>query len=537
MFDRSPGPLRAGVLAATLAATVGISLPSPASAATTAFGCEASAIRGAVLGGAPFEPVVANRGALSCRSTEAGLEMPLAGVLSAAVGSARTSYTDADGRQTALAGGGLAELRVLSLPQLPITLPTAQISDTLGSVAVPISEPLRTLLGGLEGIEIDLRPAHQALLPDRQLPLAELVRVQGAMAYAGATCDAHRPQLDGSSSVTALTILGQQAVGQAVDRVLTLIDTGSIDPSDVDLSNIVLPLGLDFGTPVTGPLLEEAVRAAIDALAPIEIPATLAQVKVTPGTQLRTADALLQQALRVQVAIAGQALVDVVAGEAIVRASGTCLTEAEAGQIAAEAGRIAATEAVLGCTKSRLVLTDVQERSGRVRLLGVADRSLAGQRLQIRFTHSGKTVAYATVRDDGSFTTTARLPPKRLRSTNDARYQALLGTERSLKLKLTRRMVLSGTRSANGKVTLSGRVVRPLGRPIGQITVSRRVSCERNEVVARIKPGSDGRFRVTVDAPDGELAAVYRLTTRVRKSTRSRKTFQSFTLPRAISLS
>lgn len=530
MFSGSVRPLRAGVLAATLAATFGIFPTAPASAATAVFGCEASALRGAVLGGAPLEPVVANRGAADCRSTEAALDVRLTGVLSADAASAKTSYSDADGKQTALAGGGLAELRVLSLPQLPITLPAVQIADSLGSVTVPIGGLLRTLLGGLASIEIDLRPALQALLPDQQLPPAELVRVQRAMAYAGATCDEGTPQLRGNSSVSGLTILGQPVpVGQVVDQVLTLIGAGSIDPSDVDLSKIVLPAGLDFGAAVTGPLLQAAVQATIDGLPPIEIPATLAEVRVAPGEQLRTADALLQQGLRVRVSIAGQALVDLVAGEAIVRASRGCLT-------AAQAGRVAATEAMLGCAKSRLVLTDVQQRDGRVRLLGVADRSLAGQRLQIRFTHTGKVVAHATVRDDGSFRTTARLPPKRLRSTNHARYQAVLGKERSLKLKLTRRMVLSGTRAARGKVTLSGRVIKPLNKPVGQITVHRRVSCERSEIVARIKPKSDGRYRVTVDAPDRELAAVYRLTTRVRRSTSSAKTFPSFTLPRALAL-
>lgn len=530
MLSSFVGQFRPSVLAATLAAVAGMASPSPASAATATFRCEASAIRGAVLSAPPIEPVVANRGAASCRDAAEVLDEPLPSVLTAGAGSATTSYTDAGGKQTSLAAGGLTDLRVMVLPELPIALPAAQIPDTLGSVTVPISGTLRTLLGGAESIEIDLRPALRALLPDRRLPTAELVRVQRATAYAGAICDERTPQLNGSSTVSGVTVLGgQTAAGEPVDRDVTLVDAAAIDPSDVDLSKIVLPLGLDFGTPVVGPLLQTAVQAAVDALPPIAIPATLARVRLTPGAQVRTAEALLQQALRVQVSIAGQPLVDLVAGEAIVRASGACVTEASS-------GRIAATEAVLACTKRRLVLTDVQSRAGRVRLLGVADRSHAGKRVQIRFTHTGRTVARATVRQDGSFSATARLPAKRLRRTNHARYQALLGKERSLSLKLHRRMVLSGTRGANGKVTLSGRVIRPLAEPIGQITISRRVSCRRSEVVARIRPRSDGRFRVTVDAPAGELAAVYRLTTRVRKSTRSGRTFPSFTLPRAISL-
>jgi len=41
---------------------------------------------------------------------------------------------------------------------------------------------------------------------------------------------------------------------------------------------------------------------------------------------------------------------------------------------------------------------------------------------------------------------------------------------------------------------------------------------------------------VTVQAPKGELAVVYRLSTRVRRSTTNRKPFPTYTLPRAISL-
>lgn len=529
---RRPSPLHAFLLTA-LAAVVVLAVPAAAPAAT--YTCEASALRGTVLGSATIEPVVANRGA-PCRTSAAGLNAPLPILLSAGAVTATTRFDDAGSQQGALAAGGLADVRVLALPQLPITLPTAQIPDTLGSVTVPITGLLQTLLGGLVSVNLDLRPALQALLPNGQLPTAELLRIQGAMAYAGATCSDGTPQLNGNSTVAGVSVLGQQlglgpVLDQVLDQVLTLINSGSIDPSNIDLSKIVLPLGLSFNTAVVGPLLQTAVRTVLDTLPTIAIPATLAQVKVTPGGQLRAPGALLQQGPRVQVSVAGQNLVDLVVGEAIVRAAGSC--EADVAELDPDS---AATQLVLGCSDRRVVLTDVQERNGRVRLLGVADSEFVGRRVSIRFTHSAKTVARATVRDDGSFRATARLPAKRLRPTNKARYQAVIGSERSLKLKLRRRMVLSGTRSSSGRVTLSGRVVAPLGKPTRAITLTRRVSCERSEVVARLKPKRNGSFRVTVDAPEDELAAVYRLSTRVRKTTRNSKTFKTFTLPRAIAL-
>jgi hypothetical protein len=54
--------------------------------------------------------------------------------------------------------------------------------------------------------------------------------------------------------------------------------------------------------------------------------------------------------------------------------------------------------------------------------------------------------------------------------------------------------------------------------------------------VKRFKPPASGRFRVTIGGPSNDQAAVYRLQTRVRKFTRSSKTFPTFTLPRYVDL-
>ena len=110
----------------------------------------------------------------------------------------------------------------------------------------------------------------------------------------------------------------------------------------------------------------------------------------------------------------------------------------------------------------------------------------------------------------------------------------MLGREKSLRLKLIRRMIVRSVRSKGGKVTISGRVSRPLGKPARTIRVVRRVSCKRGIVVKRIKPRRNGTFRVTVSAPPKTQAAVYRLGTQVRKNTRNPKLFPTFTLPRAV---
>ena len=47
-------------------------------------------------------------------------------------------------------------------------------------------------------------------------------------------------------------------------------------------------------------------------------------------------------------------------------------------------------------------------------------------------------------------------------------------------------------------------------------------------------PAKSGSFSITVNAPAGQKAAVYRLSTRVRKNTRSKRLTTTFTLPRAV---
>ena len=195
-----------------------------------------------------------------------------------------------------------------------------------------------------------------------------------------------------------------------------------------------------------------------------------------------------------------------------------------------------AADLVRACTARGVVLEDVVPTGSRVRLLGVADRKFVGRRVTIVFAGTGKVVARPTVGPDGSFAATAPLPARRLRNSNRARYEARIGSERSLKLKLTRRMIVTALRGANGKVTIAGRVIGPLAaRPKDRtIVLERRVTCSKLVTVTRLRPRANGAFRITVDAPAGQSAAVYRLRTKVRKTRRAQRLSSTFTLPRAV---
>lgn len=514
-------PLTALLLAGAVAASA-----APAEAA--AWRCEAGAITGSLLNGAVELPAVkANPGAIGCVSQTAGAGVALPAPLHSAAVVAQTTISGADAAaQKVVAVGGVADLRVKALPELPVTLPAIEVPAALSALQVDLSaipDPLNLIPSSLS---LDLRPAIDALKPARLLPDVDLLRVQGAVAYAAAQCVAGVPKVAGVSHVAGISALGQTLpTGRAVDQSLTLLDSGSIDPSNVDLSKVALPDGI-LDLPVVGELVRQTIQTALDALPAIAIPATLAQVEVTPGEQTTAGGLLTQRALRVQVGIAGQSIVDATVGEA----------SAGAGDVDCAPAPPAENPA-LECTRKSLVLVDVYQRKGRVQLLGAADRKFAGRTVSIVFEATGRVVAKAKVAADGGFETTARLPSRRLRSGNDARYMAVIGKERSMNLKLARRMIVSRMLSRDGRVVIDGRVTGPLAKGAQRsITVTRRVSCTKSERIGTFRPRTDGTFSIRFDAPRNSSTAVYRLSTRVRKTPQNAKTFPTYTLPRAINL-
>jgi hypothetical protein len=99
-----------------------------------------------------------------------------------------------------------------------------------------------------------------------------------------------------------------------------------------------------------------------------------------------------------------------------------------------------------------------------------------------------------------------------------------------------RRMLITSMRTSGGKVTIAGRVIGPLALRAKdrEIVLQQRVTCTKLVTVSRFKPSASGAFKVTVRAPAGASAAVYRLRTKVRASTHGSRLSSTFTLPRAI---
>lgn len=188
-------------------------------------------------------------------------------------------------------------------------------------------------------------------------------------------------------------------------------------------------------------------------------------------------------------------------------------------------------ELELGCTKRTLVLNDVLIHGDRVDLEGSAAKSLDGKKVKIVFDGGSKAVASATVGANGEFATTAPLPSARLRDSNSARYMAESGSQRSLDLKLTRRLSLEPPRFSDGTVTLVGQVLPPLTKPVAKIAVQQELECGKTSVVAHVTPSASGHFRIVVQVPAAAKAGLYRLTSSVRENTRSKRGFATYSLP------
>jgi hypothetical protein len=541
------GRAAAGMAALTLAL---IGAGASSAQAAPVLHCEASPLRATLGGSQTIEPVIQGRDG-DCATGEAVPSAALPPLLTASALTARTDFDATAG--AGAARGGIASLQVLpSSAVLDQALaPINQAIDALPLQTVTLANPLPGIPGlpALGSVTLDVRGAIRALLP---ASFPALLSADVLEASANVSCAAGAPSLSGSSTIAGVKLLGQGvALDGVLNTVLPLLGGQSISLASLDLSKVKLfsdTLGLNQITGLALPLVLDAIRPLLAAVPPIPLPpSNLLSFSLVPNEQVADATTLIQRALHASISLLGQPILDAVLGEAkVAAADGTCAPPPAAratpkpAAAAGLAGQSVADQ-LLACSDRKLVLVDVLKQDGHVKLLGAANRDYVGKRVAIRLRATGKVVAHATVRKDGSFQTTAPLPARAYFAShakaNSVRYRAEIGKELSLPLKLQRRLIVSSLTSKAGKVTIAGRVVRPLTTPVATIRLVRRVSCHKVVLVKRFKPRADGTFKVTVKAPAGQAAAVYRMATSVREKASNPRSYPTFTLPRGVALS
>jgi hypothetical protein len=492
----------------TIAAATAVALPATAQA--DGFTCTASAVRGSVLGKV-FEPARAGS-AGACATDEQSRE----------TFGARTGMVDGKAvAATTLSGFKLGSLDGLALPQVPLPA---------GISALPVPLPAAAQLLGLPSLlSVDATEAARALIDERTLPDVPAAAADLVHLGAGAACDAGRAVLDGLADVQGLTALGKALpADRAIDTAVPLAPAQLVDFAALDVDAIALPGGLSLGDPVVGPILRTALESVVAGLPSASVPAELARVVVEPARREDGAGSLRQVGPRVRVSALGRELVDVTLGDALVGA----LCDLPASPAPAPADSPVA-ELALSCAPGDVVLTDVVEKDGKVKLVGLADARFVGRTVDLVLTSTGQKVASAVVEPDGYFRARAPLPANRIRWSNKARYQAVIEGERSMALKLHRRMRITRMKPGAGFLTITGRVYGVMGSD--RVVIARRESCTKDVEVTQVKPGRDGRWRVTLPIPEGVDAATYRATTTVLKGEREKR-FRTFSLPGHVAL-
>ena len=136
----------------------------------------------------------------------------------------------------------------------------------------------------------------------------------------------------------------------------------------------------------------------------------------------------------------------------------------------------AVEELLNGCSGSPLVLNDVYIQGTHVEIRGSAIKSYVGKKVKILF-NEGKSVATATVEANGQYTTTAPLPPVKIRE------------------------------------------------------------CGKTTVAKTFTPSANGRFHITLTVPANARAAIFRLTSKVAANKHSvAHGFTTFSLPLPVAI-
>jgi hypothetical protein len=183
----------------------------------------------------------------------------------------------------------------------------------------------------------------------------------------------------------------------------------------------------------------------------------------------------------------------------------------------------------LGDCPGELTLVNVRRIGKRVRVSGLAERTLAGAPVSI--VEGGLVVARAVIASDGTFKVRVALPA--LRGGRVLRYQARLGVLKSGNLRLKRRMVTTSAALRGGRIVIRGRVVNARKavrrRPVVML-LARDRGCGKTAYrrVGRARLRRDGRFEVSAAPLAGVDVAVYRASTRLRGLGRS------YSLPQTI---
>jgi hypothetical protein len=166
------------------------------------------------------------------------------------------------------------------------------------------------------------------------------------------------------------------------------------------------------------------------------------------------------------------------------------------------------------CDRRQITLVRADVKGSKVRLSGLVGAALYGKAVTIRSNLRGAGGRPVTVQASktGSFAASVPRPPRK--SLITARYRAVAGGSKSKELKLPQSLTSKSVKSAQGTITVEGRVKRSLLGKRNKVAI-RRLVCGRYRTVGSARPDATGRYKITFPATQILEVAFYRAESKV----------------------
>jgi predicted outer membrane repeat protein len=183
------------------------------------------------------------------------------------------------------------------------------------------------------------------------------------------------------------------------------------------------------------------------------------------------------------------------------------------------------------CGQRQISLVRADVRGSKVVLSGIVATSLAGQKVQLTVRYLGQTgkaqkLGSVTPGADGQFQARVKKPTKKL--FNDARYQAKVGTAKSVELKLPQSLASSSLKQAAGAtLEVRGQVDRALLGKRNPVVI-KRILCGKYTTVGQARPNKKGTYVVRFPSPASQGSALYRAETKVLARPGSKRYVKQF---------
>jgi hypothetical protein len=183
------------------------------------------------------------------------------------------------------------------------------------------------------------------------------------------------------------------------------------------------------------------------------------------------------------------------------------------------------------CGRRTISLVRADVKGSKVVLSGLVASRLAGRKVTILADHAGAKAArlspLKSIKADGQGRFTATVPRPPAKEFSKARYQARVGTAKSVSLKLPQSLATATVKKVGSQIVVKGTVKRSLVGKRNAVVI-RRIVCGHYKTVGSAKPARSGAYTVRFTAPTLSDAALFRAESKVLARPGAKKYVKQF---------